>query len=259
MMVLLFVFYIIQTMQSITNKDNLYYIIYNISWVIHAAHALDWTFMFFHDQKLFRSIFQGYRKFYRYLLADMSDKKVIKFTWKTFVSWEIMFYMAAAALILKSYYDRFEKGSIAQTPEELDKLRIIRQTCTEYGFHDNKTQFHRSVLATVDQLSFMEETFSKTVLDVIFWIHLTANIICLNVTFLSEVFFMFMISIIFHAFSFIHKQIDGLLGNPDEIFNINVVHEPVENVETEADHIVRKEFNGFRKAQVGSRYIIFDW
>jgi hypothetical protein len=29
-----------------------------------------------------------------------------------------------------------------------------------------------------------------------------------------------MISIIFHAFAFIHKRIDCLLGNPDTIFNI---------------------------------------
>lgn len=36
----------------------------------------------------------------------------------------------------------------------------------------------------------------------------------------SEVFFMMMISVIFHAFAFLHKQIDELLGNPDSIFNV---------------------------------------
>ena len=31
---------------------------------------------------------------------------------------------------------------------------------------------------------------------------------------------MMMISVIFHAFAFLHKQIDELLGNPDSIFNV---------------------------------------
>ena len=107
MMLLLFVFYSYQAIESIKNKEALLYIIYNFSWVIHVVHAIDWIVNFFHDRKLFVQIFQGYRKFYRYLLADMSDKSVIKFTWKTFVSWEIMFYIAAAVLVFKSYYDRF--------------------------------------------------------------------------------------------------------------------------------------------------------
>ena len=123
MLLLLFVFYSYQAIESIKNKDALLYIIYNFSWVIHVVHAIDWIVNFFHDRKLFVQIFQGYRKFYRYLfvlvgafllalllrylLADMSDKSVIKFTWKTFVSWEIMFYIAAAVLVFKSYYDRF--------------------------------------------------------------------------------------------------------------------------------------------------------
>ena len=55
---------------------------------------------------MFMYIVQGYRKFYRYLLADGSDRSVIRFTWKTFVGWEIMFYITATALILKSYSDR---------------------------------------------------------------------------------------------------------------------------------------------------------
>ena len=110
-LILLFVFYSYQAIESIKNKDALLYIIYNFSWVIHVVHAIDWIVNFFHDRKLFVQIFQGYRKFYRYLLADMSDKSVIKFTWKTFVSWEIMFYIAAAVLVFKSYYDRFFSGS----------------------------------------------------------------------------------------------------------------------------------------------------
>ena len=31
---------------------------------------------------------------------------LFRFTWKTFISWEIMFYITAAALLLKSYSDR---------------------------------------------------------------------------------------------------------------------------------------------------------
>ena len=176
----------------------------------------------------------------------MSDKSVIKFTWKTFVSWEIMFYIAAAVLVFKSYYDRFG-FSVSETPEEVAKRRVILETCTQFGFVQSGSTGNRTLLATVDQLSWMQDAFSKPFLDLIFWINLAANIICLNITFLSEVFFMVMISIIFHAFIFIHKQIDGLLGNPDSIFNINVVHEPLENAETEADHIVRKEL---KEAQV---------
>jgi len=240
MMLLLFVFYSYQAIESIKNKEALLYIIYNFSWVIHVVHAIDWIVNFFHDRKLFVQIFQGYRKFYRYLLADMSDKSVIKFTWKTFVSWEIMFYIAAAVLVFKSYYDRFG-FSASETPEEIAKRRVIQETCTQFGFVQSGSTGNRTLLATVDQLSWMQDTFSKTFLDFVFWINLAANIICLNITFLSEVFFMVMISIIFHAFIFIHKQIDGLLGNPDSIFNINVVHEPLDNVEAEADHIVRKE------------------
>ena len=124
---------------------------------------------------------------------------------------------------------------------------MIEETCTQFGFIQAGSTGNRTLLATVDQLSWMQDAFSKTFLDLVFWINLVANIICLNITFLSEVFFMVMISIIFHAFIFIHKQIDGLLGNPDSIFNINVVHEPLDNVETEADQIVRKEL---KKAQV---------
>ena len=133
------------------------------------------------------------------------------------------------------------ESSETETEEEIERTRIVEETCVQYGFHQHKTTFNKSLLATVDQSEWMKDNFSNFFLDVVFWIHLTANIICLNVTFLSEVFFMVMVSIIFHAFSFIHKQIDGLLGNPDSIFNINVVHEPVDTAETEADHIVRKE------------------
>jgi hypothetical protein len=254
MMCFLFMFYVSQTVQSIINKDGMLHVIYNISWVIHVIHAIDWIVNFFHDRKLFVQIFQGYRKFYRYLLADMSDKSVIKFTWKTFVSWEIMFYCAAAALVLKSYYDRFGTNNVVgfEMSEAEEKKNAIKATCAEYGYLATKTVgTNRSLLATVDQLDWMQATFSQELLDVIFWIHLVANIICLNVTFLSEVFFMVMISVIFHAFIFIHKQIDGLLGNPDSVFNINVVHEPLENAETQADHIVRKELKGVH-VQVGS-------
>ena len=31
---------------------------------------------------------------------------------------------------------------------------------------------------------------------------------------------MVMVSVIYHAFSFLHTQIDELLGNPDSIFNV---------------------------------------
>ena len=69
MLLLLFVFYSYQAIESIKNKDALLYIIYNFSWVIHVVHAIDWIVNFFHDRKLFVQIFQGYRKFYRYLFV----------------------------------------------------------------------------------------------------------------------------------------------------------------------------------------------
>ena len=137
--------------------------------------------------------------------------------------------------------------SSPETPEEIAKRRVVQETCTQFGFVQAGSTGNRTLLATVDQLSWMQDTFSKTFLDLVFWINLVVNIICLNITFLSEVFFMVMISIIFHAFIFIHKQIDGLLGNPDSVFNINVIHEPVDNVESEADQIVQREL---KKAQV---------
>jgi hypothetical protein len=37
---------------------------------------------------------------------------VIRFTWKTFVGWEIMFYITATALILKSYSDRYNVNKV---------------------------------------------------------------------------------------------------------------------------------------------------
>ena len=238
-LVFLLAFYIIQVAMVINVKAGLLYVSYNLAWVVHIAHSIDWIMIFFIQKKLFVQIFQGYRKFYRYLLADRSDKSVINFTWKTFVVWEIMFYITAAALVLKSYYDRFVKD----THETGDGEAVSdeqRDNCAKLGFSAKETN-NRTILATVDQLAIFQYYFSKEVQDIFFWIHLVANIICINVVFLSEVFFMVMISIIFHAFSFIHKQIDGLLGNPDSIFNISVVHEPIDDIETECDNIVRRE------------------
>ena len=243
----LLAFYITQVAMVINVKAGLLYISYNLAWVVHVAHSIDWIISFFIEKKLFVQIFQGYRKFYRYLLADQSDRSVINFTWKTFVAWEIMFYITAAALVLKSYYDRFVSDNNSNSDED-DVTNEQRETCAKLGFAVKKTT-NRTILATVDQLEIFQYYFSKEVQDVFFWIHLVANIICINVVFLSEVFFMVMISIIFHAFSFIHKQIDGLLGNPDSIFNISVVHEPIDDLEAECDNIVRREMkssNGLR-------------
>ena len=155
-------------------------------------------------------------------MADRSDKSVIRFTWKTFVTWEIMFYITAAILILKSYYDRFLNES---SVEELVITDKDKELCTDLGY-EMREKSNRTILATIDQLPFIKNSFDQTTLDLIFWINLIANVMCVNIVFLSEVFFMVMVSIIYHAFAFIHKQIDKLLGNPDSIFNINVVHEP---------------------------------
>ena len=162
---------------------------------------------------------------FRYLLADRSDKSVIRFTWKTFVTWEIMFYITAAILILKSYYDRFLNES---SSEEQVASEEQRELCTELGY-EMREKSNRTILATIDQLPFIKNSFDQTTLDVIFWLNLVANVMCVNIVFLSEVFFMVMVSVMYHAFAFIHKQIDKLLGNPDSIFNINVVHEPDTN------------------------------
>ena len=156
------------------------------------------------------------------MLADRSDKSVIRFTWKTFVTWEIMFYITAAILILKSYYDRFLNESLVEDQAITEEQSEL---CTQLGY-EMREKSNRTILATIDQLPFIKNSFDKTTLDVIFWIHLVANVMAVNIVFLSEVFFMVMVSIIYHAFAFIHKQIDKLLGNPDSIFNINVVHEP---------------------------------
>ena len=242
-LVFLLMFYIVQVVMVVSVKAGLLYIAYNLAWVVHIAHSIDWILTFFHDRKLFAEIFQGYRKFYRYLLADKSDKSVIKFTWKTFVAWEIMFYITAAALVLKSYYDRFLKETDAPQ-ESLAVTEEERLTCAKIGIAITDTS-NRTILATVDQLEIVQEYFSEDFRNVLFWVHLIANIICINVVFLSEVFFMFMISIIYHAFNFIHKQLDVLLGNPDSIFNISVVHEPVD-IESEADKIVKKEMKKSR-------------
>ena len=238
-LVFLLAFYIIQVAMVINVKAGLLYISYNLAWVVHIAHSIDWILVFFIKKKLFVQIFQGYRKFYRYLLADCSDKSVINFTWKTFVAWEIMFYITAAALVLKSYYDRFVKDTndVGDGSQETEEQK---ETCRKLGFSIKESN-NRTILATIDQLEILQTYFSQDAQNVFFWIHLVANIICINVVFLSEVFFMVMISIIFHAFSFIHKQIDGLLGNPDSIFNISVVHEPIDDIETECDNIVRRE------------------
>ena len=88
-LVFLLAFYIIQVAMVINVKAGLLYVSYNLAWVVHIAHSIDWILVFFIQKKLFVQIFQGYRKFYRYLLADRSDKSVINFTWKTFVAWEI--------------------------------------------------------------------------------------------------------------------------------------------------------------------------
>ena len=163
-------------------KAGLLYISYNLAWVVHVAHSIDWIISFFIEKKLFVQIFQGYRKFYRYLLADQSDRSVINFTWKTFVAWEIMFYITAAALVLKSYYDRFVSDNNSNSDED-DVTNEQRETCAKLGFAVKKTT-NRTILATVDQLEIFQYYFSKEVQDVFFWIHLVANIICINVVFL---------------------------------------------------------------------------
>jgi len=230
----------------VSERAGLLYVCYNLAWCVHVAHSIDFILLFYLDKKIFARIFQGYRKFYRYLLADRSDKSVVSFTWKTFVTWEIMFYISAALLILKSYYDRFlSKDGLQEDTLEITEEQ--RELCVHSGYKI-RDESNRTILATIDQLQFIRERASQSVLDIIFWINLVANIICINVVFLSEVFVMVFVSIVFHAFAFIHKQIDKLLGNPDTIFSINVVHEPT-NIEDEADRIVKKEI----KAQRGDR------
>ena len=245
-MIIMLLFYITSVVMVVSAQAGLLYVAYNLAWVAHFAHCVDFILLFYTDRKEFAHIFQGYRKFYRYLLADRSDKSVIRFTWKTFVAWELMFYITAALLILKSYYDRFLKEDSSHDGESAEMSGEHERMCAEHGYY-MKDNSNRTVMATLDQLPFITENLSETGRNVIFWMNLVANIMCMNIVFLSEVFFMVIISIIFHAFSFIHKQIDGLLGNPDSIFSINVVHDPTETYEDIADNIVRKEL----KAQQG--------
>ena len=239
------VFYMVSVVMVVNAKAGLLYVAYNLAWVAHFAHCIDFILLFYTDRKEFQHIFQGYRKFYRYLLADRSDKSVISFTWKTFVAWELMFYITAALLVLKSYYDRFLKEDSSHAGESADMSLEHESICQEHGYY-MKDNSNRTVMATIDQLPFIKDNLSETGLNILFWINLVANIMCMNIVFLSEVFFMVIISIIFHAFSFIHKQIDRLLGNPDSIFSIDVVHEPTETVENIAENIVRKEFKAKR-------------
>ena len=157
-----------------------------------------------------------------------------------------MFYISAALLILKSYYDRFlSKDSLPEDTLEITEEQ--RELCAHSGYKI-RDETNRTILSTIDQLPFIRERVSESVINILFWINLVANTICMNVVFLSEVFVMVFVSIVYHAFAFIHKQIDKLLGNPDTIFSINVVHEPT-NIEDEADKIVKKEL----KAQRGVR------
>ena len=122
------------------------------------------------------------------MLADRSDKSVVSFTWKTFVTWEIMFYISAALLILKSYYDRFlSKDGLQEDTLEITEEQ--RELCVHSGYKI-RDESNRTILATIDQLQFIRERASQSVLDIIFWINLVANIICINVVFLSEVFVM---------------------------------------------------------------------
>lgn len=190
-------------------NTGLLYVSYNIAWVTHIAHSIDWIFSFYHERRTFSQIWQGYRKFYRYLLADQTDERVIRFTWKTFVAWEIMFYITSAMLILKSHTDR---SKVMNPSNYTMPVNVV-----DYEHYVPPT---RPILATFDQLEIVQENTSVEAQNIIFWVHLFFNIICLNIVFLSEVFFMMMVSIVYHAFAFLHKQIDEQLGNPDSIFNI---------------------------------------
>ena len=249
-LVLLLLFYIVQT--GLTMQTGLLYVSYNLSWVLHIGHSVEWIGNFFFKKRLWGQIFQGYRRFYRYLLADSSEKSVIRFTWKLFVSWTVMFYMTAAALILKSYFDRFpEDAKKADGPAAAVQNELAGR-CLQIGYvrpaAGNATyKSAKPILATIDQVEAVHGVTTEAVRNVLFWLHLIANVVCINVVFISEVFIMFMITIMYHAFLFIHNEIDSLLGNPDSIFNVAVIHDPMDELEEEMDRYVKTEIRTNRR------------
>ena len=153
-MIIMLLFYITSVVMVVSAQAGLLYVAYNLAWVAHFAHCVDFILLFYTDRKEFAHIFQGYRKFYRYLLADRSDKSVIRFTWKTFVAWELMFYITAALLILKSYYDRFLKEDSSHDGESAEMSGEHERMCEEHGYF-MKDNSNRTVMATLDQLPFI--------------------------------------------------------------------------------------------------------
>ncbi|XP_023340653.1 uncharacterized protein LOC111710758 [Eurytemora carolleeae] len=246
LLILLFLlgFYIVQV--GLKLRTGLLFVSYNLAWIVHISHSIDWILVFFHQKKTFKQIWQGYRKFYRYLLADRSDRSCIRFTWKTFIGWEIMFILTAAALLVKSYSDRFfcvEENS-------------HNTTTTTIPFTGSNIKFRQTILATVDQLDIVRNNSTVIIQDVLFWIHLACNLLCLNVVFLSEVFFMMLISVIFHAFSFLHKQINELLGKPDSVFHLQAIHDPLDDMESiNMENVLRSDLKSAKtRSRRSSRF-----
>ena len=57
---------IVQVVMVVAERAGFLYIAYNLSWVVHVFHSIDFILLFYLDKKDFVQIFQGYRKFYRY-------------------------------------------------------------------------------------------------------------------------------------------------------------------------------------------------
>ena len=58
--------FIVQVVMVVAERAGFLYIAYNLSWVVHVFHSIDFILLFYLDKKDFVQIFQGYRKFYRY-------------------------------------------------------------------------------------------------------------------------------------------------------------------------------------------------
>ena len=61
-----FSMFIVQVVMVVAERAGFLYIAYNLSWVVHVFHSIDFILLFYLDKKDFVQIFQGYRKFYRY-------------------------------------------------------------------------------------------------------------------------------------------------------------------------------------------------
>ena len=68
-----------QVIMVVSEEAGLLYISYNLAWCVHVAHCVDFIFLFYEDKKHFAQIFQGYRKFYRYLQYKICvDTKIFR-------------------------------------------------------------------------------------------------------------------------------------------------------------------------------------